>query len=55
MNETTEQVYIVTFEERYGGFEEFSYLAVKGADKMSSLKIRYRTGSVNKSQIFVKL
>lgn len=39
MNETTEQVYIITFEERYGGFEEFSYLAVKGADKMSSQEL----------------
>ena len=35
----TEQVYIVTFEERYGGFEEFSYLAVLGADKMSSKEL----------------
>ena len=39
MNETTEQVYIVTFEERYGEFEEYSYLAVKGADNMSSQEL----------------
>tara|TARA_Y100000996_G_scaffold220188_1_gene173225 strand:- start:7600 stop:7875 length:276 start_codon:yes stop_codon:yes gene_type:complete len=35
----SEQVYIVTFEERTGGFEEFSYLAVKGADEMTSQEL----------------
>ena len=39
VDKQTEQVYIVTFEERYGGFEEFSYLAVLGADKMSSKEL----------------
>ena len=35
----SEQVYIVNFEERTGGFEEFSYLAVKGADEMTSQEL----------------
>lgn len=39
MNAETEQVYIITFEERYGEFEEYSYLAVKGADNMSSQEL----------------
>lgn len=39
MNEQTKQVYIVTFEERYGGFEEYSYLAIIGADEMTSQRI----------------
>ncbi len=35
----SEKVYIVTFEERTGGFEEYSYLAVKGADEMTSQEL----------------
>ena len=39
VDKPTEQVYIVTFEERYGEFEEYSYLGVLGADKMSSQEL----------------
>ena len=35
----SEKTYIVTFEERAGEFEEFNYLAVKGADKMTSQEL----------------
>jgi|TARA_B100000902_G_scaffold321394_1_gene314301 hypothetical protein len=34
-----DKVYIITFEERMAGFEEFSYLAVKGADKKTSQEL----------------
>tara|TARA_B100001063_G_C16665294_1_gene503284 strand:+ start:241 stop:516 length:276 start_codon:yes stop_codon:yes gene_type:complete len=35
----SQDIYIITYEERSGGFEESSYLAVKGADTMTSQQL----------------